>query len=286
MFQKFIMANIIEQKVYCSEDRVFTVTAKIKDFKNKMDCWPNCSVIDGEVFSFQNMKLSLRIYPNGDTGAKGHVSAYLVNQNSESIVCDFEMKMRNQANEVTKGMIQSGALWGFNKLYKHNANDGTRDDEKLKIICKIKSLWINVENKTTMNEIKNSFETKIQNGLKRKYSCIESKVDEGTANIQIKLDQLKSQLDEDKASLLGELSSIEEKLNDCNSNRFNNVPKPRCPICLNEMSSNTKIAQCISGHLLCWPCKERMVDRGCALCDQPVNGRAFGLEAYLRTIFG
>ena len=62
MFQKFIMANIIEQKVYSSEDRVFTVTAKIKDFKNKMDTWPNCSVIDGEVFSFQNMKLSLRIY--------------------------------------------------------------------------------------------------------------------------------------------------------------------------------------------------------------------------------
>ena len=64
----------------------------------------------------------------------------------------------------------------------------------------------------------------------------------------------------------------------------NNVVKPKCHICFGEMS--TKIAQCISGHLLCWPCKEKMGDKNCAFCDQPVNGRAFGMEAYLRTIFG
>ena len=67
-------------------------------------------------------------------------------------------------------------------------------------------------------------------------------------------------------------------------NNNGNVVKPKCPICFEEMS--TKIAQCISGHLLCWSCKEKMEDQECAFCDQPVNGRAYGMEAYLRTIFG
>ena len=36
--------------------------------------------------------------------------------------------------------------------------------------------------------------------------------------------------------------------------------KPPCPICYEEMSYNTKIAQCIivSGHLLCFSCKQKL----------------------------
>ena len=39
-------------------------------------------------------------------------------------------------------------------------------------------------------------------------------------------------------------------------------------------------------HLLCWACKENIGNTDCAFCDQPVNGRAYGMEAYLRTICG
>ena len=83
--------------------------------------------------------------------------------------------------------------------------------------------------------------------------------------------------------MIRSISSAEEKY--LNSNN-NNTVKPRCPTCFEEMSSKSKIAQCISGHLLCWSCKERLGERNCAFCDQPVNGRAFGMENYLRSIFG
>ena len=32
---------------------------------------------------------------------------------------------------------------------------------------------------------------------------------------------------------------------------------PECPICFDEMKPPTKIAQCLSGHLICLHCKER-----------------------------
>ena len=33
--------------------------------------------------------------------------------------------------------------------------------------------------------------------------------------------------------------------------RNNNLVKPECPVCFDEMTGETKIAQCISGHYLC-----------------------------------
>ena len=64
------------------------------------------------------------------------------------------------------------------------------------------------------------------------------------------------------------------------------MKKPQCPICFEDMTSETKIAQCIFGHLLCWDCMGKLKGKNCSFCDQPVNGRAFGMETYLRSVFG
>ena len=58
---------------------------------------------------------------------------------------------------------------------------------------------------------------------------------------------------------------------------------PSCSVCLEDFTSTSKIAQCISGHLVCWNCNQKSNNRDCGLCGQPVNGRAFGMEQYLRT---
>ena len=116
------------------------------------------------------------------------------------------------------------------------------------------------------------------NELKRKYDSIESKVDEGNYNIEKRIAGLESKLEASSESIKSKIDVSAA------SARNNNVVKPKCPICFEEMSS--KIAQCISGHFLCWPCKEKMGDKDCAFCDQPVNGRCYGMEAYLRTFFG
>ena len=86
-----------------------------------------------------------------------------------------------------------------------------------------------------------------------------------------------------ECKFLKELPSVTQE-NAANSN--NRVVKPSCPVCFEEMSSSTRIAQCLNGHLICGSCKEKMPDRNCVFCDLPVNGRAFGMEAYLRTLFG
>ena len=88
-----------------------------------------------------------------------------------------------------------------------------------------------------------------------------------------------------------QLALIETKLKEMQILQNNNndglkMKKPPCPICFEEMSHETKIAQCINGHLLCWNCKEKMSKNDCPSCGQPVDGRAFGMESYLRTLFG
>ena len=50
------------------------------------------------------------------------------------------------------------------------------------------------------------------------------------------------------------------------------MKKPPCPICFEEMSSNTKIAQCHNGHLVCWSCKEKMNNKDCPSCGLPMDG--------------
>ena len=62
------------------------------------------------------------------------------------------------------------------------------------------------------------------------------------------------------------------------------IEKPQCPHCFEDMSFNTKIAQCLSGHFVCWSCKEKD-SRDCGLCGQPVNGRCFGMESFLDELF-
>ena len=84
------------------------------------------------------------------------------------------------------------------------------------------------------------------------------------------------------------LALIETKLEEMqyHLNNNNNVKKPPCPVCFDEMSYNTKIAQCLNGHHVCWSCKEKMLKNDCPSCGLPVDGRAFGMESYLRSLFG
>jgi len=102
-----------------------------------------------------------------------------------------------------------------------------------------------------------------------KFAQLEAKVDDEAKIIQDETEARFAQLDAkvkelDKGSTLQNLS---------------------CPACFVVMSSHTKIAQCIFGHFLCWSCKEKMKDSDCSSCGQPVCGRAFGMETYLKCLF-
>ena len=60
---------------------------------------------------------------------------------------------------------------------------------------------------------------------------------------------------------------------------------PKCLQCFEEINTKTKIAQCISGHMICWSCKEKNNNEDCGMCGKPVNGRAYGWENYLKSVF-
>lgn len=68
-------------------------------------------------------------------------------------------------------------------------------------------------------------------------------------------------------------------------NKINKFKKPICQICYAEMTCDTKIAQCINGHLICFDCKHNLSNKKCAYCNKCINGRAFGMEIYLRALF-
>ena len=60
---------------------------------------------------------------------------------------------------------------------------------------------------------------------------------------------------------------------------------PSCTVCQDQLTTASKIAQCISGHLVCWSCKEGLDHNetyNCEVCGKPVNGRALGMEQHLR----
>ena len=272
-----------------------TYAVKIKDFQNKMKTWPFGKKTISEVFSVDGVDLCLIIYPNGD-GKKneGNVSVFLENKSFETIRVQYVFKMKDVEMSLTKDNLKpdSASAWGVASLYCHKGVTEVGTDEKTEIKLTVKSVKKEVSNVALLSSIgteiqrgNDQLETNIQssinrstNELKRKYESIENKVDEGSSNFEKRIANLESRLE-------AATESIKMKIED-STTKNNNVAKPRCPICLDEMSPNTKIAQCISGHLLCWSCKEKMEDKECAFCEEPVNGRAFGMEAYLRTIFG
>ena len=274
-----------------------TYTVKIKDFKKKMKTWPIGKLIRSELFTVNSVPLTLEIYPNGysEKENEGNVSVFLKNNSdasAASIQLDFTLKMKGKEVKYTMVDFRPNQALGATALYCHKsvavANIGSDDDTK--ISCTIRNLKKNVSNltlascietsneelKSQMKSSTNGLKNELKNDLKRKYDSIESKVEEGNSNVEKRIARLESKLE-------ASCESIKAKIDAAPKNN-NNVVKPKCPICFEEMSS--KIAQCISGHFLCWPCKEKMGDKDCAFCDQPVNGRCYGMEAYLRTIFG
>ena len=273
---------------YNNDARTLIATVKIEDFKKKMKTWPSDKFIMSESFTVgvangDDVPLSLKIYPNGEEAEdEGNVSVFVMNESDEKIQVDYTLKMKGNKVRHSKVDLKPDAGYGTTYLYYHKGVGNVGSDEDTKITCIIRGLQRNVSNITLARSIETIRSSNHQlkdsaNDLKRKYDSIETKVEEGNSNIEKRIARLESKIEASAESIKVKIDVSAAKTN-------NSVKKPKCPICFEEMS--TKIAQCISGHLLCWPCKEKMGDKECAFCDQPVNGRCYGMEAYLRTIFG
>ena len=64
-----------------------------------------------------------------------------------------------------------------------------------------------------------------------------------------------------------------------------NIPYPECPICLEDMTHETRIMQCYGGHPMCGVCHDKLEPKICPTCKMGMIGRMHGMESYLRTLF-
>ena len=89
-----------------------------------------------------------------------------------------------------------------------------------------------------------------------------------------------------KLSILDELKNLINEVNDDDEEKSikNIINRPQCLYCLGDFNVNTKIAQCINGHLICFQCKERSNTGKCGLCKEPMEGRAFSMERHIENL--
>ena len=313
--------DVTKEELKFDDEGNAVYTMQIKDFYDKMKSWETGKGIDSKHFKFQDVELYLRVFPNGEEAtAKGYVSVYLWNATKKQVFTSFKVRIgQKELSSIATVPPERGFGWG--NFLPHSSLVNQKGDEQLKVICTIMKLKyldtegnfdtmesINEEkkrlndvvialNKSTASqketERKIKEATASQTETKRKLNETNVKLAELEAKSTASKKETERMLNEATASQketerkLDEtnlkLARLEAKIDDLDKGR--KEKKPSCPICYEEMLPNTRIAQCISGHLICWSCKDKMVKIDCPSCGRPVNGRAFGMESYLKYLY-
>ena len=315
--------DVTKEKLKFDKEGNAVYTLKIKDFYNKMKSWVSGKYIDSKHFKLQDVELFLRVYPNGEeTTDKGYVSVYLKNATKKKLFTSFKFSIgRRVSTDDTTMEPRFGRGWA--KFLQHSSLVNLKGDEQLKVVCTIMNLkYLETEGTFDTMENINEDKKKLNDFMKEtnvKLAQLEAKYTASQEETNLKQLELKNldtkgtfdtveSINEDKKrlnDLMKETSvkfaqleakytvsqeesnvkfaQLEAKIDELEKGR--KMKKPNCPVCYEEMSPNAKIAQCISGHLICWSCNEKMVKIDCPSCGQPVNGRAFGMESYLKYLF-
>ena len=87
------------------------------------------------------------------------------------------------------------------------------------------------------------------------------------------------------SALLARAASLRRSLALLTSRPVRLLRAPGCPVCLEELTPPTRIAQCGSGHLVCLPCTARLGRLECPTCRQRLAGRAIAVEQLLEDWF-
>ena len=149
--------------------------------------------------------------------------------------------------------LEAGQGCGFNRFMDINEVDIRENDEHLQINLTFEKVWKEVDSYNNNDD---------QN----------IKLDEKIKQLSEKCDNLFKSLQESIKRIENELMNRKK------------VQLPECPICFNDIGPGVKIAQCPSGHLLCWTCKDKLQTPRCPSCKSSVNNRAHGMENYIKTL--
>ena len=190
-----------------------------------MEKWKTCLLKE---FGVDGISLMLELYPNGeDEEDIKHVSLLIVNRSGVDIDILFDLNMGKKVNFTDENFsIKAGHFCGYGHFYDHdnenrwNAEDEEygSDDSDFEITFTVKKLWK-----------------------------------------QFHVDGVKSIMSQNFRSVEKELGSLGDSVKCLLSRKEEdsktNIPYPECPICLEDMTLETKIMQCYLGHPMCGICQ-------------------------------
>ena len=227
-------------------------------------------VIRSNPFKHNDVQLSLKIYPNGQTQEnQGQICLAIKNESNTPITIEGVMSI-GYLDRIINFHIEPShsigfpfvdTLWFTTIIFGEDESDDD-EDEYLEVSLLIKNLVKGNNNEQKVNSVSSV------NGEHEKIETMRK----GLRNKEV----IKS---------LSKFCYFDVNLKSfTRGERHLLLPKPECPVCFEEMPPpSSRIAQCLSGHHICWSCKERITE--CPSCKLPVNGRAFGMENYLNTLF-
>lgn len=237
--------SIVNEMISHSQGQT-SYKVRVKSFRHKMNTWENGRVIRLKSFNIDGVDLKLEIYPNGeDESITSHVSVSVVNLSNLDISMVFDLSLGREE-------LQD---WNYN-LKKSGSDHSILIFEKFFDHKKIRK-------RDTDEDLEITFTVK---RLWKEF-----------ANDEINLSIDQTRMDFLEKSMKNLMSKVETS--------SGKLPYPECPICLENMTPETRIMQCGLGHFLCQECFDRLDYSSCPTCSKAITGRCHGMETYLKTLF-
>ena len=246
---------------------------RVKSFKHKMNTWANGRIIYLKTLKVDGVTLRMQLYPNGiKVDSQNYVSIFIENLSpfQISFVCDLSLGNGKEKLKDDKMDIESKGILGWPFFYKHNCNAHNKDED-LEISFTVKWLFKEFQcGEEADDRLMQTIKT-----VKEKTFEIDKKL-AGQGQAQAKMEQRMESLERSMSSLLRREATAQ---------KVQQPPYPECPICLENITHETKIMQCGLGHLLCQKCFDRLDYSSCPSCGKAITGRCHGMETYLKTLF-
>ena len=268
------MSEVTNEAIsYSAEGTLLRVTVSM--FQEKMFHWTPGKSVTCTPFYHDDIKLQLKVYPNGHVKEDvGYVSIYLRNLSTRRVFVEGQWRMKNYKNDISFPIDPSEGK-GHPKFFNHDFVRRSDTDEELEI-------------EMIINKVLKNYDDGMMSQAKQ------------VKEVHYKMCGMESSLE----SLIREMKSLKTSVDNVNINNNNDdtkrrktsgwnnftkedrnrlIPKPECQVCMEEMTPDTQIAHCVSGHFICWSCKSKV--ECCPTCKNLVMGRAFGIEKYIKTLF-
>jgi len=252
------MSGITQEWSHYSNDDSLNYNIRIFDFGQKMKTWGFGRPVQSLPIEIGQSEFAIEIYPNGyEKDDIRNISVYVSNMNDWDVMVEAKVSIGTLSFAYVD-KIDSNGYHGWPKFCSHKMLWKFLDDRDLDISADIKLVWEYFPGKQTLQAEVRGLKSEVTD-LNRKIETLERTMISNFKSLGLTAEEKKS---------------------------VSSSPCPECPICFDEMKPPTRIAQCMSGHLICLKCRERPEISSCPTCKKQFTGeRAIGMENFLRTLF-